>query len=174
MQFPDEPILTTLVAQGAHGPVHRTAPSAGAEQRFLAERLPAEPDLLDALRAASGAIASLRHPFVMKSAVRTDATGAPVLVYPDLVGCHLEALLAGGALPVAVSCEIGRKLARALYAVWDRRPGPSDAPLRLVHGGLTPRHLWVGQDGQVQLQGLGQVPHRPVALRGRGRPQTRR
>lgn len=142
------------LGQGPHGPVLRVRAPDGRTR--LAERA-LGPAQVPALMLRSARLAGLRHPFVLHVEGSATVDGGTALLLEDLRGLSLDALMGGGPAPVAAVVDLGRKLARALHAAWDRAPARRP-PFGLVHGALGPDCVWIDANGDLRLHGLGMVP----------------
>jgi len=77
---------------------------------------------------------------------------AVVLDYID--GCSANKLLGHGPFPPRASVELVGEVARALQSL-HQQPGPTGAPLELLHRDLKPGNIQVTQSGQVKLLDFG-------------------
>lgn len=113
------------------------------------------------LAEAARAMLPVHHPNIEAVHDIVPGPGETLVVAEALPGESLAARLARGPLPAGPAVEIGRALLRGLAGAHNAK---------LLHGGLCPERVWLGQDGSVKIGGFGfisraeeSVASRPIA-----------
>jgi serine/threonine-protein kinase len=165
-------VIVRLLGEGTFGAVYEaTHESSGARValKVLHERLTRHPLVLQRFLREAGAIAALRHPFIVDAYEVGEFIGAPFLAMEYLEGETLAARLERERwLPVAEALAVVLPIVAALAALHaiggvHRDVKPANIHLALQGGALVPKLL---DFGIVKLSVQGEVLTRTAALLG--------
>ncbi len=146
--------LLEKLGEGPYGSWSRAVDLSTSSEVLLCHLRETDADTLATVRAQMVRAADVRHPFVGRPIELVAQGDAPQLVFEPIDGLPLDRVLRVQGMPVRVALELMRKVARGLSAAWDRVPSGRLQALGLLHGALSPAHVWVARSGQVRVFGL--------------------
>jgi serine/threonine-protein kinase len=150
--------VESLVGVGAAGRVYRATriDSAGRRETVALKVLQADvpEDVRVRLRDEARILSVLRHPVFVRADPPLRVGGRWAVCMEYVEGETAYRLLRHGPYPPRAALEVVAAVAGALVAAWEA-PGPSGAPIRLLHRDLKPGNLQITPHGQVRILDLG-------------------
>lgn len=149
--------LDALIGAGMLSRVYRATHARGRSRRSVALKILRDdvPDeVVGRLRDEARILSALQDPAFVRADPPLLLEGRWVVAMEFVPGETAFRLLRHGPYPPRAALRIVGEVARALATAWDA-PGPTGAPLRLLHRDLKPGNLQITPEGRVRVLDLG-------------------